>query len=314
MNDPISWHLRLHGPSSVAELSLRFGISPERDPSYPDDELMAFLTAVRDEQLRLVVPTVDGRLTHVLHCFDGMVLVHRLTADTTSRADLWAGPSLQPILDLVREAPLALADGGQLTLSPAYGKVLTGPPGWLPRAQAGELLAFVIDKGVVSVSPTSVDELVVDHPHLRRIRGILAGHTSYSDGEDPRRYIDVTQLLAVGRMEAPDLLTAPTLPLQELLYEPIDDRTPHLWRDFMAWRQDNNVSFALEGVPEALYMELNHRAGRYGMGLDQFIITMLGHLAWRTPFAEDMGPWEQWDPGASRDRPRLTAVDSPDSA
>jgi hypothetical protein len=98
------------------------------------------------------------------------------------------------------------------------------------------------------------------------------------------------------------------------LYEPIDDRTPNLWRDFMAWRQDNTVSFAIEGVPEALYIELNHRAGRYDMSLDQFIIAMLGHLAWRTPFAEDMGPWEQWDPEASHVRPQLRAVDLPDGA
>ncbi len=40
------------------------------------------------------------------------------------------------------------------------------------------------------------------------------------------------------------------------------------------------------------------------MSLDQFVVAVLGHLAWRTPFAEDMEPWEHWSP----DQPRLTAV------
>ncbi|MHB1474189.1 MAG: hypothetical protein ACYCV4_11325 [Dermatophilaceae bacterium] len=49
-------------------------------------------------------------------------------------------------------------------------------------------------------------------------------------------------------------------------------------------------------MPEALDVELRHRAEKYGMSHDQLVIAMLGHLAWRTPFAEDMGPWDAWDP------------------
>lgn len=293
-------------------MCLRFGLTAQPDATYPDDQILAFLAAV-DEDLPLVVPTQDGRLTHVLHVFDGMVLTHRVSAETGGRTDLWCGPSLQPILDLVREAPLALADGGQLVTSPAYGNVLLGPPGWLPEVGAGEVLAFRIDKGVVIVSLAGA-ELVADHPQLRRIRGILANHSSYNDDGDPRRHVDLTSTLAIARLEAPDLLTEPTLPLPELLYDPVDDRTPHMWRTMMAWRQDSSVSFALEGVPEALYIEMNHRAGRYGMSLDQFIIAVLGHLAWRTPFAEDMGPWETRDPDAAPNQPGLHAVELPDGA
>jgi hypothetical protein len=124
----------------------------------------------------------------------------------------------------------------------------------------------------------------------------------------------VTQTLAIARLEAPDLLSTPSVPLQELLYEPVDDRTPDMWRDLMAWRQENTVSFSLEGMPEALYMELDHRADRYSMNLDQFIIAVLGHLAWRTPFAEDMGPWESWDPEHAPQPMPLRAVDLPDGA
>jgi hypothetical protein len=33
------------------------------------------------------------------------------------------------------------------------------------------------------------------------------------------------------------------------------------------------------------------------MSLDQLVIAILGHLAWRTPFAEDCEPFDDyWDP------------------
>jgi hypothetical protein len=38
------------------------------------------------------------------------------------------------------------------------------------------------------------------------------------------------------------------------------------------------------------------------MTLDQFVVAILGHLAWRTPFAEDIGPWEDWVPENARPR------------
>ncbi|HET6560284.1 MAG TPA: hypothetical protein VFG72_00265 [Marmoricola sp.] len=46
--------------------------------------------------------------------------------------------------------------------------------------------------------------------------------------------------------------------------------------------------------------ELDARARRYGMSFAQYVIAVLGHLAWRTPFAEDMEPWEDWDPERAR--------------
>jgi hypothetical protein len=159
------------------------------------------------------------------------------------------------------------------------------------------------------------DDIELAHPALRRMRGILSMHTTFPDNEDPRLHINVTRTIATARLEAPDLLSAPTLPLQELLSEPIDDRTPDMWRDFMAWRQDDTVSFSLEGMPSGLYSELNRRAHRYAMSLDQFIIAVLGHLAWRTPFAEDMGTWEDWDPERAGllPSPRPHAIDPADA-
>ena len=43
-------------------------------------------------------------------------------------------------------------------------------------------------------------------------------------------------------------------------------------------------------------MELSDRARRYGMTEAQFIVALPSTLAWRTPFAEDMEPRDDWDP------------------
>lgn len=106
------------------------------------------------------------------------------------------------------------------------------------------------------------------------------------------------QALAKARLEDRQLLSTPHPPLDELLYHPLDTHERDHFRDAAATRQQESVSFSIDRMPVALDMELRSRAEQYGMSLDQFVIAILGHLAWRTPFAEDMEPWEQWDPDA----------------
>ncbi len=55
-------------------------------------------------------------------------------------------------------------------------------------------------------------------------------------------------------------------------------------------------------MPLMLHRELNLRAQRYGMSFDQYVVAVLGHLAWRTPFADDLGPRER--PGTRTGRRR----------
>lgn len=68
----------------------------------------------------------------------------------------------------------------------------------------------------------------------------------------------------------------------------------HHWRDNSAWQQLDTVSFSITGMPEALWSERSRRARVYGMSLDQYVVAILGHLAWRTPFAEDLEPFDSW--------------------
>ena len=52
-------------------------------------------------------------------------------------------------------------------------------------------------------------------------------------------------------------------------------------------------------MPSALHSELSRRSSLYGMTMDQYVILALGHMAWRTPFAEDCEPWDDWLPTAT---------------
>ena len=66
------------------------------------------------------------------------------------------------------------------------------------------------------------------------------------------------------------------------------------------------MTFTIGDMPVALHMELSARARMYGMSDDQFVIAVLGHLAWRTPFAEDCEPFDFWEP--DREPAAVTAL------
>lgn len=106
----------------------------------------------------------------------------------------------------------------------------------------------------------------------------------------------MVRALLYARLEDPELLSRPHPPLDELLYLSLQrDADLHYWRERGA-AVEGTTSFWVQGMPDALYREFNRRARRYGMSFDQYVVAVLGHLAWRTPFADDMGPWETWDP------------------
>jgi hypothetical protein len=207
-----------------------------------------------------------------------------------------------------------LDGSGSVRLAVSGQDVLVGPLGWLPPVGRHGVLGLRIDAGRLSAVP--VDE--GDFPSLReqeRVRKLLAHHyrvERWYAGEDDleSRPGETVRALALARQEDPDLLSTPYPPLDELLYLSLQrDCDMHYWRDRAAI-VPSTVSFSIQSMPEALHRELAHRAERYGMSVDQYVIAVLGHLAWRTPFAEDVGPWDDWDPGrTSRSVRTLSVVD-----
>ena len=218
------------------------------------------------------------------------------------RGGLTSGqPSLQPFLNVLALDSLELTSGGEVRRAPSGHEALVGPVCWLPDVDRFGLVAVRLEGGQLSAERVDESKL----PSLERqqqVRALIAEHyrkerwwNAHDDLES--RPGELVNALTLARLEDPDLLSEPFPPLDELLHDPLErDADEHHWRDFAACCQTATMSFCVTGMPEGLHMALSARARLYGMSSDQYVVAVLGHLAWRTPFAEDMEPWEGWDP------------------
>lgn len=288
--------VREHGPVDLRTLTRRARITSGRRDLDP-----GVVEALVDAAT-LLVTRPDGRVVYLGDVLDGIVLTHRVRGSLRDRTDLWLGQSVQPFLVMACLHPLPLATGGEAVLTEtADHPVLLGPPGWLPPADAGDLIGLRWRDGRLTVRLVEPDELAgpAEEDAVRRVLGERCRTERWWHGDEDEDWVRralLVQALGIARLEVPDLLSTPHAPLDQVLYDPLgpDDRTH--WRDTAAWRQTHCVSFTVQGMPAGLDMELRRRAERYGMTFDQFVIAVLGHLAWRTPFAENLEPWGDWVP------------------
>ncbi len=292
---------REHGASDLDWLTAR-ARKERRDARIDVDSVEAVV-----ESSTLLAWRPNGTVDHLMHVLDGVVLTQRARAPLAGRTDLWCTVAMQPLLNITAFTSLPLADGsGHVSRGASAQDVLVGPEGWLPDVPRYGVVGIRLRDGMLST--VTVDE--ADFPDLEeqeRTRQLLAHHyriERWYAGEDDvqTRPAEMVRALLYARLEDPDLLSTPHLPLDELLYLSLEqDSDIHYWRDRAAV-MDGSVSFSVHCMPLALYREMNLRAQRYGMSLDQYVVAVLGHLAWRTPFADDMEPWENWLP----DRPEAS--------
>jgi hypothetical protein len=255
----------------------------------------------------VLVPLPDGRVGHSLSLLEGAVLTHRARTPLAGRTDLWVGCGLQPLLSLAAFGPLPLADGsGEVTRSEEHD-VLLGPPGWLPAVDRYELVGLRVVGGALRAEV--VDPAELPGPERQaEVRELLSEIYLRQDDPtscgpaDPAR---LARAVSVALMVDPGLFDQPLPPLEELLHDPLQRGADvgH-WRAVAVTSQVETEGFWLDGVPVALAVELRQRARRYGMDPSEFVVALLGTLAWRTPFAEDMEPWSHWLP----DRAPVTGV------
>lgn len=253
----------------------------------------------------LLVSRPDGCVAHLAHVLDGIVLTHRVRGSLADRTDLWLGPGVQPFLAMAALAPLPLHRGGEARISASAEPALVGPQGWLPAAERGDLVALRWSEGSLAVAPVATSDLAgpTDQEHVRRLVAERVNAESWFAGDDPdARAGRVVRAVGLARLEDPHLLSTPHPPLDEMLYDPFETQAGDHWRSVGASRQAESISFCIDRMPVALDMELRARARQWGMSLDQFVIAILGHLAWRTPFAEDIEPWDQWLPEKAKGR------------
>lgn len=255
----------------------------------------------------MLVLRPDGRVDHILSLLEGNVLTHRVRARTAGRTDLWLGCGVQPLLNIAAYGPIGLADGsGEVTRPESGHEVLVGPPGWLPDIARYELIGLRITEQKLVVEPVSSDDLPSPEDQLRvrqmlsriyQIEKTMDPSISVYDDELVARPGNLARAISLALLEDPELFATPYSPLDELLHNPLNRHVDlDHWRDAAVSQQVATVGFWVDGIPEALHMELSDRARRYGMPEAQFIVALLSTLAWRTPFAEDMEPWDDWDP------------------
>lgn len=245
----------------------------------------------------LLIGRPDGSVIRLIDALDGQMLTHRVAARTEGRAELWSVLALIPLIACAGVQPIPLVDGGEVAPAAFGHSALVGPPGWLPPANPGQLLGFRISQGRLSVH--SVASTAVESERDVQVRQALTTHyrteTWFADDELQARPGALNRAIGFALLEHPDLFTEPVSPLNELLYDALreGDRLSQ-FRDRSAWEAGDCVDLGISGMPEYLCAELSRRASAYGMSLDQFVVLALGHMAWRTPFAEDLGPWEAW--------------------
>ncbi len=151
------------------------------------------------------------------------------------------------------------------------------------------LLGGAVDVAAVEPSPAAP----TTDQDLRELLGLHYRNERWFVDDEPTTRITLTRAVAASVLEVPTTFAEPRTPLDELLRDPLQEAHRHHWRDLAAW-QEGSVGFSVVGMPEALHIELSKRATTYGMSFDEYVIAVLGHLAWRTPFAEDMGPFDAW--------------------
>lgn len=280
------------GPQDVEWLTSR-ARSRLRDATIDAEAVVTAVTGCT-----LMVGRPDGSVVRLLDLLDGQILTHRVVHPTSGRRDLWTGLALMPLLAWSSFEPLALATGG--TVAPAeFGhSALVGPAGWLPPLPVGQLVGLRVAGGQLCVEEVDPDALGEEAD--RDVRLALTTHYReeewWTDDELAVRPGLLNRAIGLSLLERPDLLAAPASPLNELLYDALHEADRlHQFRDQSAWEAGACVDLGIKGMPEYLLGELDRRAARYGMSLDQYLVLALGHLAWRTPFAEDLGPWESWD-------------------
>ncbi len=257
------------------------------------------------ERSTVLIGRPDGTVIRLIDLLEGSVFTQRVAHADGARRDLWSTLALAPLVVwLVREG-LCLESGEPLACGEFGHDTIIGPKGWLPQMSRGSLVSLTVTRGRIAAAVVA-DDALIGPSEEGAVRRSLSRHYRtaawWTEEDLAERPYDLTSAVANALVEDPSLLRRPTRPLDELLHIALrrDEQDHHL-RDAAAWNAGECVSFGITGMPEALHREIERRARHYGMSSDQYAILALGHLCWRTPFAEDLGDddWG-WEPVADR--------------
>ncbi|MCW2819897.1 MAG: hypothetical protein JWR42_2684 [Marmoricola sp.] len=172
-----------------------------------------------------VLELSHGVLVHLPSVVDGMVLTRRLTGAEVDLEVVECRTDLGPLAYLAMDG-MPLVGGGEVRSQRRRGpadegfpagasEVLRGPEGWLAGLAAGELAAFRVVDGALSVAPTDA----VDDPELRERLVVVAERLAH-DRRDDDPGVDFFELVVEVLHETPGCFDQPRAPLTELVDDP----------------------------------------------------------------------------------------------
>lgn len=177
----------------------------------------------------LLVGCPDGLVIRLLDVLEGHVFTQRLPSGANGRRDLWVDLSLLPLHTWALFEPLLLAGGGEVRAAAFGHHALVSAKEWLPDVRPGGLLSLRIAQGMLHVEAVdAIDETTPEQD--REVRAAVSRHVREQrwwsiDEAEPDRRAELTRALAHALLENPDLLTAPTAPLIELLHDVLSQQS-----------------------------------------------------------------------------------------
>jgi hypothetical protein len=248
--------------------------------------------ALRQSPVMVHLP--DGRFDSAKRMLDGAALTHRVRYATRGRQVLFTGPELA-VLDqvLVHEGSLALSAGGAVTSSLGEFGGWCGPPDWLPDVQADSLLAFRIRSGRLAVEPLA-HEPSTSSGEIERLRIVLRRHLQSDDRlEGWRSQQTLGRVMLRALAEAPDLLTEPLPPLDEVL-QLGNERWGRDWPVESIDGRSDGRKVMLDDIPAALVAALQRDACRLGVTVGELTVLLLSAATYRTELPCRHDAQESW--------------------
>ncbi|HEX6338693.1 MAG TPA: hypothetical protein VFZ85_17200 [Jiangellaceae bacterium] len=276
-------YLGKHGPTPVETIyqaAFAAGVTAARTSS-------SVTQAMRDRTTFVQLP--DGRYTCAQHILVGATLTHRVSGDRAGDQYVWPGPELEPLRRLIRDLGEVPVEGGGTVQVDPYGReIWKVPAGRLDGVPRGGLLAFTWTGTHLRAAAleSGVDR---NDPRALEVRAVLVRHRRRAL-EDRHRYgyfdwsarEDLGRIVLSALTEAPNLLSEPVPPLDELLGVSPAEAVNQLYEgvaDVLEREHRRNVTLDL---PEPLYATLEARAGLLNIAPEEFMVALLGNEMWRT--------------------------------
>jgi tetratricopeptide (TPR) repeat protein len=218
--------LAAHHPITVADLAELLANEGVRAPEGQNPLRWVFRHLSAEAQHRLVTWRLpDMRLVDIRKLFEGLVLTRHVMATELNTGVAEIEPDLIP-LQLVSQFDdprgddtyVALAGGGRAELGHFFTSEdelgLAGPPGWLGNSAIGDLLAFTVSNGEVSVTRPGQEPAWTEEP-VEALRS--AYDQACQAGAQYQGAVEILDVFVIALAEHPGLFRQPLPPLRLLL-------------------------------------------------------------------------------------------------